>query len=144
MPSHSEKKFLPYPPEKMYELVADVEQYPNFLPWCQACKIFKRKDNILYADLTIGYKVYRETFTSQVTLSPSKQIDVKYLNGPFKYLDNRWIFYADEENDGCIIDFHIDFEFKSKLLQKILQGFFNKAVQHMVKSFETHANQLYG
>ena len=141
MPTHSEKRHLPYSTEEMYELVADIEQYGSFLPWCKSCKIFRREDNVLYADLTIGYKIFKETFTSRVTLTPKKRIDVNYLNGPFKYLDNHWIFTPNE--NGCTIDFYIDFEFKSKLLQKIMQGFFSDAVHHMVRAFERRAKHLY-
>ncbi|WP_207459611.1 type II toxin-antitoxin system RatA family toxin [Azospirillum sp. SYSU D00513] len=143
MPTHAEQKVLPYTPEQMYRLVADVERYPEFLPWCMAARIRRREGNVLYADLVIGFKMVRERFTSRVELNePGCRIDVQYTEGPFQYLNNHWIFKPHEK--GCCVDFFVDFEFRSKMLQKIMGLLFNEAVRRMVQAFETRANQLYG
>ena len=143
MPMHAEQKVLPYTPEQMYRLVADVERYPEFLPWCMASRIRRREGNVLYADLVIGFKMVRERFTSRVELNePACRIDVQYTEGPFQYLNNHWIFRPHEK--GCCVDFFVDFEFRSKMLQKIMGLLFNEAVRRMVQAFETRANQLYG
>jgi coenzyme Q-binding protein COQ10 len=143
MPTHAEKRVLPYTPEQMYDLVADIEKYPEFLPWCLAARIRKREGNVVYADLIIGFKMIRERFTSRVTLSPPDRIDVSYTEGPFSYLNNHWIFITTEDG-GCLIDFYVDFEFRSKMLQKIIGVLFNEAVRRMVTAFETRARELYG
>jgi len=127
----------------MFDLVADVERYPQFLPWCLACRIRQRPaPNQFVADLMIGFKVFREKFTSEVTLSKPGRIDVAYRNGPFRYLNNHWSFAP--HPTGCIIDFYIDFEFHSKTLQTLIGKLFNEAVQRMVNAFEKRAGQLYG
>jgi len=142
MPTHGEKRFLPYEPGQLYDLVADVEQYPKFLPWCLASRIKKREGTVFYADLVIGFKMVRERFTSKVTLTSGKRIDVSYTEGPFQYLNNHWIFEPAE--GGTEIDFYVDFEFRSPLLQKIMGALFNEAVRRMVAAFERRADQLYG
>lgn len=143
MPTHAEKKVLPYTPEQMYRLVADVEKYPEFLPWCLAARIRRREGNVMYADLVIGFKMVRERFTSRVELDePGRRIDVQYTEGPFQYLNNHWIFTPHER--GVCVDFYVDFEFRSKMLQKIMGVLFNEAVRRMVQAFETRADQLYG
>ncbi|MBP2298440.1 type II toxin-antitoxin system RatA family toxin [Azospirillum picis] len=143
MPTHAEKKVLPYTPRQMYDLVADVEKYPEFLPWCLAARIRKREGDVMFADLIIGFKMVRERFTSRVELNePGCRIDVQYTDGPFQYLNNHWIF-SDHPN-GCCVDFFVDFEFRSKMLQKIMGLLFNEAVRRMVQAFETRAAQLYG
>src|SRR3546814_786981 len=116
MPTHAEQRFLPYTQEQMFDLVADVERYPEYLPWCVGCRIFKREGNVIYADLMVGFKMIRDKFTSRVTLSAPGRIDVSYLEGPFRYLNNHWIFVP--ESNGCRVDFFIDFEFRSRLFQK--------------------------
>ncbi|MBP2290580.1 type II toxin-antitoxin system RatA family toxin [Azospirillum rugosum] len=143
MPTHAEKKVLPYTPEQMYRLVADVERYPEFLPWCLAARIRRREGNVMFADLVIGFKMVRERFTSRVELDePGRRIDVQYTEGPFQYLNNHWIFTPHER--GVCVDFYVDFEFRSKMLQKIMGVLFNEAVRRMVQAFETRADQLYG
>ena len=141
MPTHAEKKFLPYTPEQMYRLVSDIERYPEFLPWCTGARIRRRVGNIVYADLMIGFKMVRERFTSTVAMGQGR-IDVTYAEGPFQYLSNHWIFEA--APGGCQIDFFVDFEFKSKVLQKIITVLFSEAVRRMVGAFETRAAVLYG
>jgi coenzyme Q-binding protein COQ10 len=143
MPTHAERRVLPHTPQQLYDLVADVERYPEFLPWCVAARIKTREERRLLADLVIGYKMVRERFTSDVKLSPEAlRIDVAYTEGPFKYLNNHWIFNPVE--GGTEIDFYVDFEFNNRFLQKIIEVFFNEAVKRMVGAFETRALQLYG
>jgi coenzyme Q-binding protein COQ10 len=142
MPTHTEKKVLPYTPEQLYALVADIERYPEFLPWCVAARIRRREGDVLYADLMIGFRMVRERFTSKVVLGDDR-IDVTYSEGPFKYLTNHWIFQPAPDG-GCLIDFFVDFEFRSKVLQKIIGVLFNEAVRRMVAAFETRARELYG
>jgi coenzyme Q-binding protein COQ10 len=141
MPTHAEKRFLPYRPDQLYDLVAGVERYPEFLPWCKAARITKREGNVFYADLVIAFKVFRERFSSKVTLHPSTQVDVEYINGPFRYLNNHWKFEPHPE--GCIVDFYVDFEFKSRILQNLIGLLFNEAVNRMVSAFEARAQKLY-
>jgi coenzyme Q-binding protein COQ10 len=141
MPTWSEKRRLPYTPEQLYELVVDVERYPEFLPWCLAAKIRKRQGEMIHADLVIGFKMFRERFTSKITLSPPDRIDVAYADGPFRYLDNHWIFVPTP--DGTEIDFFVDFEFKNRVLQKVIEVLFNEAVRRMVAAFEARAKALY-
>ena len=144
MPTHAEKRILPYTPEQMFDLVAEVERYPDFLPWCMAARVRARKsqDNVVVADLVIGYKIFRERFTSRVELERPRRINVFYSEGPFKYLNNHWIFEPGE--GGCLIDFYVDFEFRSRFLQRAIGIVFNEAVRRMVDAFEKRARQLYG
>ncbi|RYH03405.1 type II toxin-antitoxin system RatA family toxin [Salipiger sp. IMCC34102] len=147
MPVHDETRVLPYTPDQMYDLVADVESYPKFLPWTAAARIRSREDfadhTTLLADLVISFKVFRETFGSRVTLWPrQKAIDTEYIDGPFKHLNSRWEF--SEAEGGCRVHFHVDFEFKNRMLQGAAGMFFNQAMQTIVKAFERRAKELYG
>jgi len=142
MPTHAERRFLPYSQEQLFALVADVERYPEFLPWCVAARIRSRDENVLTADLVIGFKMVRERFTSRVTLGRPDRIDVEYTEGPLRYLNNHWGFEPKE--GGCVIDFFVDFEFKSMILQKLIGALFNEATRRMVGAFETRAHALYG
>ncbi|WP_343712281.1 type II toxin-antitoxin system RatA family toxin [Inquilinus sp.] len=142
MPSHTERRVLPYTPQQLYELVADIESYPSFLPWCLAARIRKREGNVLTADLVIGFKMIRERYTSRVTLTPGQQIDVAYVDGPMKRLTNCWRFLPHPA--GCEIDFHVDFEFRSRVLQTVIGAVFHEAFRRMVGAFETRARALYG
>ena len=113
MPTHAEKRLLPYRPDQLYGLVADVARYPDFLPWCLAARIRKREPGLIVADLVIGFKMIRERFTSKVTLDDAgRRIDVTYIEGPFRYLNNHWIF--EDDPGGCRVDFFVDFEFRSR------------------------------
>lgn len=142
MPTHAEKRFLPYRPEQLFELVAEVDKYPEFLPWCIAARIRERRDDLLIADLVIGFKGIRERFTSRVKLDrPDLRIDVSYEEGPFRYLNNHWMFIP--ANGGCEIDFFVEFEFRSRILQTVIGVLFNEAVRRMVTAFETRAAALY-
>jgi coenzyme Q-binding protein COQ10 len=141
MPTHAEKRRLPFSQAQLFDLVATVEKYPEFLPWCLNARIRKREGDVFWADLVIGFKMIRERFTSKVTLSGPSRVDVTYSDGPFKYLNNHWIF--EEDGDGTVIDFYVDFEFRSALLQKLIQPLFSEAVSRMVAAFEKRAHQLY-
>ena len=143
MSTHAEKRILPYTPKQLYDLVAGIERYPDFLPWCRATRIRKREGNEILADMVIGFKMFRERFTTRVTLNPEQnRIDVTYAEGPFKYLNNHWVF-ADHP-EGCEIDFYVDFEFRSRFLQKAVGVLFTEAVRRMVGAFEVRAKALYG
>jgi coenzyme Q-binding protein COQ10 len=142
MPTHHERRQLPQTADQLFELVTDVEDYPNFLPWCIALRVSSREDNIIRADMVVGFKMLREKFTSKVTLSPKTRIDVEYLDGPFRYLQNRWLF--SEKDGGCEIDFFIDFEFRSRLLRKVMEPLFHEAVRRMVRAFEKRAAERFG
>lgn len=141
MPTHAEKRVLPYTPEQLFDLVADVESYPKFLPWCIACRVRRRSGDKIIADLIIGFKMIRERFTSEVSLHRPELIDVQYIEGPLRHLNNHWKFRPHPE--GCEIDFYVDFEFRSKLLQSLIGTLFNEAFKRMVAAFEARAAELY-
>ena len=143
MPTHAERRTLPYTPEQLFTLVAEVDKYPEFLPWCIASRITYREDDIFYADLIIGYKMVREKFGSKVTALKPDHIHVEYLEGPMKYLSNHWRFIP-EPDGSTTIDFFVDFEFKNKFFQNLMEVFFDKAVRKMVQAFEERAKKLYG
>ena len=143
MPTHAEKRILPYTKEQLFDLVAQVERYPEFLPWCLGCRVKSRTDEQIVADMIIGFKVFREGFTSRVNLNKPDRVDVKYENGPFKYLDNHWIF-NDMGEGKTEIDFYVDFEFRSRILQAAIGTVFNEAVRRMISAFEERAHDLYG
>ncbi|MGH6973981.1 MAG: type II toxin-antitoxin system RatA family toxin [Stellaceae bacterium] len=142
MPTHAEERLLPYSVEKLFDLVADIERYPEFLPWCVGARIRERRDDYILGDLLIGWRMVRERFTSRVHLYRPDRIDVEYAEGPFKYLENHWKFIP--QNGGTLIDFHVDFEFRSRVLTGIVETVFTEAVKRMVGAFEKRARQLYG
>ena len=147
MPSHSETKVLPYTAQQMYDLVADVANYPKFLPWTAAARIRSTREEqdkvIMLADLVISFKVFRERFGSRVTLWPADmRIDTEYLDGPVRYLESRWNFK--EVPGGCEVSIAVDFEIKSRLLQGAANVFFNDAMQRVVRAYERRAADLYG
>ena len=142
MTTHAEQRLIRHTPEQLFELVADVRRYPEFLPWCLASRIRKQTDIALVADLIIGFQVFKEQFTSYIKMDRDALIiKVEYAEGPFKYLINRWKF--NKHPEGCMIDFYVDFEFKSRLLQTVIENLFTEAVKRMVSAFETRADQLY-
>jgi len=143
MPTHAEQRVLPYTQQQLFDLVADIERYPEFLPWCVGARIRERRQDVIVADLLIGFRMVRERFTSKVTLNRPNRIDVAYSEGPFRYLDNHWVFEPVGEG-ACRIDFFVDFEFRSRMLQKLIGVLFNEAVRRMVAAFEGRARQLYG
>lgn len=142
MPTHAETRVLPYTPDQLFDLVADIERYPEFLPWCLAARIRSRSEEIVVADLVIGFKMFRERFTSRVTLDRPGQIGVEYVEGPLRYLNNEWRFLP--HSHGCELDFSVDFEFRSKVLQSVIGALFDQAFQRMVAAFEIRAEALYG
>ncbi|MBD20749.1 MAG: ubiquinone-binding protein [Rhodospirillaceae bacterium] len=141
MPKHFEKRILPYSRDKIFDLIADVEKYPEFLPWCVGARVSKRERNFVYADLLVGFKWIKEVYTSKVIFNKPDIIKVEYQKGPFKYLINNW--KIESINNGCEIEFFIDFEFRSKLLSGIIGPFFDEAVSSMVGAFEKRAHQMY-
>lgn len=142
MPRHSESRHVPYQPEQLFDLVADVGRYPEFLPWCVGARVRTRTEAEMVADLTIGFGPFREGFTSRVALHRPEKIGVRYENGPFRYLTNQWRFEATDT--GCRVHFHVDFEFRSKLLQIAIGAVFHEAVRRMVAAFLTRARAVYG
>lgn len=142
MTVHSEKRVIAHRPEDLYALVADVKSYPEFLPWCLGARLRENTSERMVADLIIGFRIYREKFTSYVDLSPETlEINVNYADGPFKYLRNSWAFRPHPQ--GCEIDFYVDFEFQSRLFQSVIETLFSEAVIRMVRAFESRADVLY-
>lgn len=149
MPSHAEKRRVAYTADQMYALVADVDAYAEFLPWCAASRIYRRTplpdgaEEIL-ARLLISFRVFRESFDSRVTLRPDVRIiDVRYLDGPFRHLETQWMFLTAPDGN-CEIDFSVDFAFRSVVLEKIVGGLFHAAMERIVSAFEARAAALYG
>lgn len=166
MPSHSEKRILPYTPHQMFKLVADVEKYQEFLPWCVGSRINSRGAAGFNADVLIGYGGLRESFNSDVVLTPYERIDVEYRSGPFAHLSNHWKFcpvppelpqetcalIALEDRPDilnfkcgpvCEVEFFIDFSFRASMLNVLMEGFFHEAVKNMVDAFEKRAAAIY-
>lgn len=148
MTTHSETRVMPYSAQQMYALIADIEKYPEFLPWCAAVRKRSSKMDgeaeVMDADMIVSFKVFREKFGSRVVLKPEQnKIDVSYLDGPFKYLDNKWVFTPIDEH-SCEVDFYVDFEFRSRTLQALIGVVFNQAMQQVVRAFEGRATVLYG
>ncbi|WP_105382118.1 type II toxin-antitoxin system RatA family toxin [Neorhizobium alkalisoli] len=150
MPKFEIHRPVKHSADQMYALVADVEKYPEFLPLCEALAIRSSKERdgktLLVADMTVGYKAIRETFTTQVLLNPAERaIDVKYIEGPFKYLDNRWRFAppADGSSAGCVVHFFIDYEFKSMILGALMGSMFDRAFRMFAEAFEKRADKIY-
>ena len=145
MPVHHETRVFPYTPRQVFDLVADIERYPEFLPWCVACRIKSRESPACFtADLAVGFRMVREKFTSRVTLDPPNGITVEYLDGPFAHLTNAWTFQPAAGGKGTEVIFHLEFEFRSRLLQKLIGVLFEEAVRRMVAAFEARADRLYG
>jgi len=142
MTKHSEIRHVSYSPEKMFELVADVEKYPEFLPWCIASRVIEKENSKIIADLMIGFQIFREKFRSNVSLDKKNlKIEVNYEEGPFKFLRNKWEFK--NFKDGCEIKFFLDFELKNIFFQTLMERLFSEAVKKMVAAFEKRATYLY-
>lgn len=147
MPQFETRRPVKHSPERMYDLVADVESYPQFLPLCEALVVRSRKERdgkvLMVADMTVGYKAIRETFTTQVLLNAAERaIDVKYIDGPFRYLENRWRFEPAGEG-GCSVHFFIDYEFKNRLLGALMGSMFDRAFRMFSEAFEARADKIY-
>ena len=145
----NERRFLPYTPRQLFDLVADIARYPEFLPWCLGARIGARLNEggaeVVVADLIVGTRFFRETFTSRVTLRPDAEppaIEVAYVKGPMRHMENRWLFNPAE--GGTTLEFDVAFEFRSALLEKMMGGFFDDASRRMVAAFEKRALRLYG
>ena len=147
MPKYETTRRVRHSHEQMFALVADIERYPEFVPMCEALSIRARKERdgvtMLIADMTVGYKALRETFTTNVVLKPAANvIDVSYVDGPFRYLDNRWRF----EPTGpasCKVHFFIDYEFKSRILGAMMGAMFDRAFRMFAEAFEKRADEIY-
>lgn len=147
MSSHQETRVLPYTAAQMYALVGDVAKYPEFLPWCSGARIRSTTPieggEEMLADLVISFKVFRERFGSRARFFPAQNmIEMDYLDGPFKYLNSHWKF-RDLPEGGCEVEFFVDFEFKSLILQKLIGVVFNEAMHRIVRAFEKRAKELY-
>lgn len=142
MPTHAERRLVPYRPDQLFDLVADVGRYPEFLPWCVGARVRSRSATEAVADLTIGFGPFRESFTSRITLDRPRRVRVRYENGPFRYLNNQWDFIP--HANGTEVDFFVDFEFRSRILQAAIGLVFNEAVRRMVNAFHRRARQVYG
>lgn len=147
MPSFKTTRRVNHSADKMFALIADVEKYPEFLPLCEALSVrdIRERDGkqMLVADMSVGYKAIRETFTSRVLLNPDEsQIDVSYVDGPFKYLDNRWTF-TDVDERHSDVHFYIDYEFKSKMLGMVMGSMFDRAFRMFAEAFEKRADEIY-
>ena len=148
MPSFQSSREVRFTPQQMFDLVADIEAYPQFLPLCEGLAIRRRLTNeagqqVMVADMSVGYKSVRETFTSRVTLVPdSMDILVSYLEGPFSHLDNRWHF--DLSDTGCKVSFYIEYEFKNRMLGVLMGAMFDKAFRKFSEAFEQRAVEIYG
>lgn len=147
MPQFETRRIVKHSPEQMFALVADVERYPQFLPLCEALTVRSRKERegkmLMVADMTVGYKAIRETFTTQVLLNSAElAIDVKYIDGPFRYLDNRWRFEPAGEG-GCAVNFFIDYEFKNRILGALMGSMFDRAFRMFSEAFEARADKIY-
>ncbi len=142
MPKHHETRHLPYTPEQMFDLVADVKRYPEFLPWVSAMRVRKDGDTETLADMIVGFKGLRETFTSRVEKQRAERIAVDYVDGPLKYLRNDWRFRPDGE--GCLVDFSVDFQFKNRMFEMLAGQVFTMALRKMIGAFEDRARALYG
>lgn len=144
MRSHSESRWLPYTPEQIFDLVADVPRYPEFLPWCISTRITQRpSETVMLAEMEIGFKMIRERYTSRITLDRPDELEVVSLDGLFRELFTRWRFVAAPQG-GTNVEFEIRFAFRSILLQTMIGAVFNEAARMMVRSFEKRAKFLYG
>jgi coenzyme Q-binding protein COQ10 len=142
LPKHSETRHLPYSAAQMFDLVADVKRYPEFLPWVSAMRVRRDGPTETLADMVVGFKGLRETFTSKVTKERPARVHVDYVDGPLKYLRNDWAFR--DEPGGCAVDFAVDFQFKSRVFEALAGQVFGVALRRMIGAFETRAAALYG
>ncbi len=143
MPHHHEQRVLPHSAGQMFDLVADVKRYPEFLPWVSAIRIRKDDEHEMLADMVVGFKSLRETFSSRVLKTPKSSIVVDYLDGPMKHLHNAWKF-ADLPQGGSTVDFTVDFSFRNKMFEALAGQFFDSALRKMTSAFIERADKLYG
>jgi coenzyme Q-binding protein COQ10 len=143
LPKHNETRRLPYTPEQMFDLVADVGRYAEFLPWVTAVRVRENSETVMVADLLVGFKALREKFTSRVTKERPNHIRVEYIEGPLSHLHNDWTFRPDGEG-GTLVDFCVDFAFRSRIFEALAGQVFDRALRMMIGAFETRAAKLYG
>ncbi|WP_288410518.1 type II toxin-antitoxin system RatA family toxin [uncultured Sphingomonas sp.] len=143
MPKHTETRHLPYTPEQMFDLVADVGRYSEFLPWVSAIRVRSNSETEMVADMIVGFKGLRESFTSKVQKDRPGHLRVDYLDGPLKYLNNDWRFKPDGQG-GTQVEFCVDFQFKSRVFEMLAGQVFDRALRKMIGAFEDRAAQLYG
>lgn len=142
MPGIHQTRTLPYTAEQMFDLVADVRRYPEFLPWVVATRIRSDSETEMVADMVVGFKAIREKFSSRVDKKRPKSINVHYIDGPLSDLDNDWIF--EDVEGGCEIDFCVDFTFKNRIFERLAGAYFDRAFRKMMTAFEERAHELYG
>jgi coenzyme Q-binding protein COQ10 len=143
MPRHSETRHLPYTPDQLFELVADVEKYDEFLPWVSAVRVTSNSETEMVADLIVGFNAFKERFTSKVTKERPGHIRVEYVDGPLKYLKNEWRFEP-APGGGTDVHFSVDFAFRSRLFESLAGAMFDRALRRMTGAFEQRAAALYG
>ena len=143
MPRHTETRHLPYSPDQMFDLVADVKRYQEFLPWVAATRVRSDSETEMVADLVVGFKSLKETFTSRVEKHRPDSNVIDYVEGPLKFLHNSWKFRPDGKG-GTDIDFCVDFAFKSRIFEALAGQMFDRALRRMIGAFETRAHELYG
>jgi coenzyme Q-binding protein COQ10 len=150
LPSFREERRVRHRAEQMFDLVAEVERYPEFVPLCKDLRVRSRKADddgreTLVAGMTVGYKLIRETFTSRVTLDkPGLKVRVEYIDGPFSHLENIWTFKDEAEGEGSRVGFFIDYEFKSRTLGALMGSMFDVAFRKFARAFEQRADAVYG
>ena len=143
MPRHSETRYLPYTPDQLFDLVADVGRYDEFLPWVSAVRIRSDSEHEMVADLIVGFNAFKERFASRVTKERPGHICVDYIEGPLKYLKNEWRFES-AQGGGTDVSFSVDFAFKSRIFEAIAGQMFDRALRWMTGAFEERAAALYG
>jgi coenzyme Q-binding protein COQ10 len=143
MPRHNETRVLPYTAEQMFALVADVASYPKFLPWIAAIRVRSDSETEMLADMIVGFKSLKETFTSRVVKERPGHIHVDYIDGPLRHLSNDWCF-RDNGQGGVLVDFSVDFAFKNRIFEMLAGQMFDRALRKMTGAFETRAAELYG
>jgi coenzyme Q-binding protein COQ10 len=141
MPSHTEHKLLPYTPDQLFEVVADVKDYPRFIPWCQGARIRQSGEKLVVAELEIGFGPFRESFTSHIDLDRPREVMVRSVDGPLEHLSNQWVFTP--VGNATRIDFAVDFHFKSSVLDHVANGMFHEASMRMMGAFEARVHGLY-
>ena len=143
MPRHTEQRNLPYTPEQLFDLVADVRRYQEFLPWVAAVRVRSDSEFETVADLVVGFRALKETFTSKVRKRRPEEIEIDYVEGPLKYLHNSWKFRPDGKG-GTNVDFCVDFAFRSRIFETLAGQMFDRALRRMIGAFEERAHALYG
>ena len=142
MPKFTENKLLPYTAEQLFAMVSDVGRYPEFLPWCIGARVYNRTPDRFDADVIIGFKMFREKFTSRVTLKHPNAVDVDYISGPMKQLYNHWRF-TNQPDGSCMVEFAVEFEFRNRVLEQMIGRVFTEATERMIDAFEERAHTLY-